>query len=100
MGSEVVHLPDTMHRQWRVYEARLQELMQENGIDAEIAKIALARIKPIYLRCVTPLPLSDVSDAEAVLKQINSWVSQLGTGLLLEIILREAELIRLRREGG
>lgn len=100
MSAELFRMPDTMHRQWRVYEARLHEIMRANGTDAEVAKIALERIKPIYLRCATPLPLPDVSDTETVLKQVNSWVSQLGTGLMTEIIVREVELINLRGKGG
>lgn len=100
MCAEVIQLPDTMERQWRVYESAIQKLMRESGIDAEVGKVALGRVKPIYLRCATPLAIPHVSDPEAVLKQINSWASQLGTGLLVEIILREVALINLRKERG
>jgi len=100
MNAEIVQMPDTMHRQWRVYEAGFQELMRANGIDAEVAKIALDRLKPIYLRYSAPHAIQESSDPEAVLKQVNIWASQLATGLMTEIILREIALINLRGKGG
>ncbi len=99
MGTNVVSLPDRMERQWRVYESNIQELMRENGIDADVGKVALARVKPIYLRCAKSHAIPHVSDPEAVLQEVNRWASQLGTGLLMEIILREVALINLRGEG-
>lgn len=100
MSAEIVQLPDTMERQWRVYETALQKLMRKNGIDAEVAKTALSTVKQIYLRCATPHDIPKVSDPEAILLEVNRWVSRLGTDLLTEIIVREVALINLRGEGG
>lgn len=102
MEAKVISLPDRMERQWRVYETGLRTRMKESGIDSTMAEYALARLKPVYMRYslvrVVEIP-AEASPDQAV-KIVNDWLSQLGSGLMLEILLRDVELYRLRGEGG
>lgn len=100
MDAEIIQLPTTMERQWRVYEIALQKLMRENGVDAETSKAVLDRVKPIYLRCATPHEIPQGSSPEIVLWEINQWVNRVSTDLLTEIVVRELALINLRGKAG
>lgn len=98
-ADKVVQLPDSMQRQWRVFEAPLRRELGAAGVDPDVADVALERIKPLYLRHAKPNPIPDDASPEERLKAINDWVTQFGGGLLLEILIREIQLINLREEG-
>ncbi len=98
--NKVIELPDSMQRQWRVFEALLRREMGAAGVDPAVSDIALERIKPLYLRHAKPNDIPDGASPEEKLKAINDWVTQFGGSLLLEILIREIQLINLRGEGG
>lgn len=99
-ADNVTQLPDPMQRQWRVFEALLRRELGAVGVDPDVADVALERIKPIYLRHAKPSEIPDGASPEEQLKAFNDWVTQFGTGMLLEILIREIQLINLRGEGG
>lgn len=98
--DKVIQLPDSMQRQWRVFEALLRRELGAVGVDPDVADVALERIKPIYLRHAKPNPIPEDASPEEQLRAFNDWVTQFGTGMLLEIMIREIQLINLRGEGG
>lgn len=98
--NKVIELPDSMQRQWRVFEAMLRRELGAAGVDPAVSDIALDRIKPLYLRHAKPNEIPEGASPDEQLKAINDWVTQFGTGLLLEILIREIQLINLRGEGG
>lgn len=98
--NKVIELPDSMQRQWRVFEALLRRELGAVGVDHDVADAALGRIKPLYLRHAKPNEIPDGASPDEQLKAINDWVTQFGCGLLLEILIREIQLINLRGEGG
>ncbi len=99
-ADNVVQLPDSMQRQWRVFEGPLRRGLDVAGVAPDVADVALERIKPLYLRHAKPNPIPEDASPEEQLKAINDWVTQFGGGLLLEILIREIQLINLRGEGG
>lgn len=96
--SNVHELPDSMQRQWRVFEGMLKAgLATEGGCTAAEINHACAKLKPIYLQYAQPKDFS--GDPEKVLQEFNTWVrTQIG-GLLLTIAARDVELFRLRGGG-
>lgn len=98
--NKVIELPDSMQRQWRVFEAMLRRELSAAGVDPDVADVALERIKPIYLRHAKPNEIPNGASPEEQMKAINDWVTQFGGGMLLEILIREIQLINLRGEGG
>ncbi len=99
-ADKVIQLPDSMQRQWRVFEALLRRELGAAGVDHTIADLALERVKPLYLRHAKPNPIPEGASPEEQLKAINDWVTQFGGFLLLEILIREIELINLRGKRG
>ena len=99
-AGKVAQLPDSMQRQWRVFEALLRRELGAVGVDPDVADVALERIKPLYLQHAKPNPIPEDASPEEQLKAINDWATQFGGGLLLEILIREIQLINLRGEGG
>lgn len=98
--NNVIQLPDTMHRQWRVFEDLLRQELVANGADPAVSELALARIKPLYLKHSKPREIHAGASREEQFQAINEWVTQLGGFLLLEVLIREIQLISLRGEGG
>lgn len=99
-ADNVTQLPDSMQRQWRVFEALLRRELGAVGVDPAVSDVALERIKPLYLRHAKPSEIPDGASPEEQLKAFNDWVTQFGAGLLLEILIREIQLINLRGEEG
>lgn len=99
-ADKVIQLPDSMQRQWRVFEALLRRELGAAGVDPDVSDVALERIKPLYLKHAKPNPIPEDASPEEQLKAINDWVTQFGGGLLLEILIREIQLINLRGDGG
>jgi hypothetical protein len=97
--SNVVQLPDPMHRQWRVFEDMLRQELGAVGADSAVSELALARIKPIYLKHSKPREIPVGASREEQFQAINEWVTQLCGFLLLEVLIREIQLISLRGEG-
>lgn len=96
--DNVVHLPDTRPYQWRLFETMLRHELATISIDSAVSDIALENIKQIYQRHAKPNEMPDASSPEELLRTFNTWVTRLGCGLLIEILIREVELINLRGE--
>ncbi len=92
MGA-VIDFPETMQRQWRVFETDLLGVMQQIGLPPDEVAHLLATLKPIYLRWARPGVFSGSGDE--VVSQLNTLVHSLTSGLLLEIMTREVNLYRL-----
>lgn len=100
--SEVFKFPDRMERQWKVFEAGMRSGLADLGCDSDMVDITARNLKPVFMRFArdsekgfTVMP----GGQEATLAAIDAWIKRLVTGLLVEIALREAELVALRGEG-
>jgi len=98
--NNVIQLPDSMPRQWRVFEDLLRRELDTIGADPAVSELALARLKPLYLKHSKPREIPAGASRDEQLQAINEWVTQLAGFLLLEVLIREIQLIRLRGEGG
>jgi len=93
--NKVHQLPDSMQRQWRVFEGKLREwLATDAGCTAAEIDHACAQLKPLYLQFAQPKTFS--GDPEEVLLGLNSWVQTQLIGLMQVISVRDIELYRLR----
>lgn len=96
--SNVHELPDSMQRQWRVFDRILKaELAMEGGYTVAEINHACVKLKPIYLEYSQPKDFS--GDPNKVLLELNTWVRTQIIGLLLTIAARDVELFRLRGGG-
>lgn len=96
--SNVHELPDSMQRQWRVFEGMLKAVLATEG-DCTAAEITYvcAQLKPIYLKFSQPKDFS--GDPGKVLVELNTWVQAQIGGLLQTLAVRDLELYRLRGGG-
>lgn len=92
--GDIHQLPDSMQRQWRVFERVLKNFMVEASCSAAEIDYALGQLKPLYLRYAQPNQFS--GDPETVLKELNEWVQTQLSGLMQVIVARDVELFRLR----
>lgn len=92
--GDVHHLPDSMQRQWRVYEGLLKDCLATGGCTAAEINYACTQLKPIYLQYSQPKEIP--MDPETVLKELNDWVQAQIFGLLQIIVVRDIELFRLK----
>lgn len=99
-ANNVIQLPDSMQRQWRVYEDVLRRELGAIGVDSAVSGVALERVKPLYLHHAKPKEIPEGASRDEQLKVVNEWVSQFGSGLLMEVLIREIQLIYMRGEGG
>ena len=96
--SNVHELPDSMQRQWRVFDRILKAgLATESGCTAAEINHVCAKLKPIYLKYSQPKDFS--GDPNKVLLELNTWVRTQISELLLTIAARDVELFRLRGGG-
>ena len=96
--SNVHQLPDSMQRQWRIFEGHLKTwLATGGGCTAAEINHACAQLKPIYLQFAQPKVFS--GDPNTLLVELNSWVQTQICGLLQTIAVRDVELFRLRGGG-
>lgn len=99
-ADNVVRLPDSMRRQWRAMEPELCSWLIGLGYTEAEAALSVNGIKGVYLRYATPKRVTiRRNDAEGGIADIEGWVKQLAIGLLMEVLMREVELIRLRGLG-
>lgn len=97
-NDKVHQLPDSMQRQWRVFEGHLRTwLATDAGCTAAEIDHACAQLKPFYLQFAQPKQFS--GDPEKVLLEFNSWVQEQLIGLMQIITVRDIELYRLRGGG-
>jgi hypothetical protein len=95
-ANNVVSLPESMERQWQLFANELRRQFVRKGADPEMIEAILARVRPVYMSHVKPTQIPDGADLETVIKLLNQWVFEFGSGLLMEIVVREIELFRLR----
>lgn len=93
----IIALPDSMQRQWRVYERALGHHMRRNGADTNEISHVLQALKPVFLQYATQnLSASiDSMNPDAAVTQLNAWVQGIVGGLLEEVAAREVRLFRL-----
>lgn len=92
--DNIIHLPDPMHRAWRVSEAALLEWMESEGCSPEEAAYVCGQLKPVYQEFGQLKRFS--GDSDKVLIEVNAWMRTQIIGLLQTVALREIELFRLR----
>lgn len=93
--GEVTKLPDTMHRQWRVYEGRLRAGLLDAGASAEETDFALGRLKPVYLEAASPAMFTvGERSMDQVVAELNVWVKTQIGALLQHIAARDVLLFR------
>lgn len=93
MTGVVIDFPETMQRQWLVFEAAMLGTMQQIGLPPDEVGHLLVTLKPIYLRWARPEQFSGSPEELAV--ALNAWHHKIVYGLLLEIMTREVNLYRL-----
>lgn len=97
--SEVFLFPDRMERQWRLFEADMRCALDAFGCDRGTVDATARNLKPVFMKYARGERFTVVPDnPEAAVEAINAWVRRLATGLLVEVALREAELVLLRGE--
>lgn len=94
--NNVVQLPEAMERQWQLFAKELRRQFALKNSDPEMVEAILERIKPVYMRHTKPNRIPDDADLDTSIKLLNQWVFEFGSGLLMEILIREIELFRLR----
>ena len=94
MTNNVVHLPDSMQRQWLIFEAELRNVMTSERLSNDEITYTCERIKPVYLRYAQSAKFS--GDGDKVVQELNDWVFAQIFGLLQVLAARELELYRLR----
>lgn len=92
--DNVIGFPETMTRQWHIFERVIGDVLADLGLPDDEITHALSVIRPIYLRFGKPENFKGTTAEEAV-DSLNRWVQQLTSGLLLEVVSRELELYRL-----
>lgn len=94
--SVVLRLPDTMHRQWRVFADDLRAQARAGGATHAETEHAVRVVHPLFLEYGTPRApsVAGLSGDEAVVT-VNEWARDLLGGLMTELIAREIELHRL-----
>ena len=97
MNTNIISLPDSMQRQWRVYERGLGHHMRQNGAGTDEISHVLEALKPVFLRYATQnlSATIDPTNPEAAVMQLNAWVHGIVGGLLEEVAAREIQLFRL-----
>lgn len=99
-ADNIVRLPDSMRRQWRAMEPEFCAWLTGLGYTEAEAAIAVERLKGVYLRHAIPKRVTiGRDDVEGGIAEVEGWVKQLATGLLIEVLIREIELIGLRGLG-
>ncbi len=96
--ATVHDFPDSMQRAWRVFsDALSEELSRADGITSSEIEHALWAVKPAYLNASKPTTITfDPNDREAAVRDIDAWVFRVTHLLLLELVIREVRLFRLR----
>lgn len=94
--SNIVQLPDSMQRQWRIFESALQDWLKSEGCSQQEIAHSCEKLKPIYLKFAQPKQFS--GDPEKILLEFNDWVQDQTFGLLATVAVRDVELFRLRGE--
>lgn len=99
--DNVVTLPDSMQRQWRVYELGLGDHLRKYGCAADEVAHVLESLKPVFLQYATQNLTTTVNPADpgAVVRELNAWVHGIVSGLLEEVAAREVRLYRLGSTG-
>ena len=93
--SKVIAFPDSMERQWGVFERELRaEYLATNSDLAELDHV-LQQIKPLYIEQATPRAFV-MNNPDEVLAAINEWVHGLVWGLLTALLACEIDLYRLK----
>ena len=95
MTGKVTRLPDSMQRQWRVYEEALGAELQIAGCQQDEINHVLTVLKPAYLNYAKPNKF--YGDAETVLQELSDWVKDVTGGLLIALAMKELELYRVYR---
>ena len=90
--SNVHQLPDSMERQWRVFDDAVRRGLVSGGCTGHEIDTALMALKPIYLEAATPKAFSGTGDQ--VVESLNTWVHDMVATLLIVLAVREIELQR------
>lgn len=96
MSADVRYLPDRMERQWRTFEAALQTALSNRGCASDEIDHALGALKPVFMQYARVHRIRNLraDSVDQALQDLSDWVSDFGTGLMLEIVYRELELYR------
>lgn len=97
--TNIVQLPDSFERQWRVYEGQLRaHFSQPGAATPDEVEYLTAQLKPIYLDAAR-MEFSSSATGDALVRELNTWVNRQVASMMLEIAARDIELHRLRGEG-
>lgn len=96
--TNIVQLPDSFERQWRVYEGQLRAHYSQQGATLDEVEYALVRLKPIYLDAAS-MNFTSFATGDVMMRELNTWVNKQVFTMMTYIAVRDVELYRLRGEG-
>ena len=95
--AEIFKFPDEVTAQWRVMEKALRSGVEVHVQDPDAVNHIIAGTRAAFFACSQDFTIDfEIKDAESAMRNLDAWVKKLFTGLLFQIVLREAELYRLR----
>lgn len=96
-ASNVVQLPDSMHREWRACAQALHDGLVGMGCTDAEAVACVPRLRDIFMKYGAPKTVGiNVHDVDASQAAIEGWINPMVTGLMCELLIREVKLYRLR----
>jgi hypothetical protein len=90
--------PDDRLRRWHIFRGSVLRQIVAQGVELDLAEESVDAVREVFLRCeggghqLTARP----GNIEEALQGLSDWVTDFGTALLVEIVLRE---IKLRAAG-
>ncbi len=99
--NDVVQLPDSFERQWRVYEGLLRNALDAHSTSKSGADYAMSKMKLIFIRSNRyPFDKDQISGKpDDIVADLNAWVKAQVFSLMLEVVARDVELFQLRGTG-
>ncbi len=90
MTGTIIEFPETMQRQWRVFERDVSAMLAQLGHAPDVIEHAMGKLKPAYLKYARPESFSGSPDE--VVEALNTWHHRIVSGLMVEVVLRDITL--------
>lgn len=97
--SEVFIFPDRMEQQWRVFKTDMIGALTDLGCNRDTVDATARSLKPVFMKHARSDSCPVVpGNQEAAAYSVSAWVGRIVFGLIMEVALREAELISIHGE--
>lgn len=81
-------------------EPTFHAVLADAGCTHDEATNSVARLKDVFLKHSATKSMAAPDECKGALLELRDWYTQMMSGLMFEILMREVELYRLRGEGG